>query len=164
MRKDMIPGLGDTADLVVIGARRDTDCGMSAWWTTFYLACVDTKAESEDGQSLPSFTIIATVSRMAITTADMRYLNRYGKAHYLSPADASLTPRIWTPLAGHPPPSAIFMRPLVVEVVGASFDRLPNSRFESLRFPRIVKVHLDLSYTDATITEQYVQMAAKSKC
>ncbi|ETN44088.1 uncharacterized protein HMPREF1541_10953, partial [Cyphellophora europaea CBS 101466] len=73
MRKDMIPGLGDTADLVVIGARRDMNCGMLAWWTTFYLVCVDNKAESEDRQSLPSFTIVATVSRPAITTADIRY-------------------------------------------------------------------------------------------
>lgn len=108
MRKDIIPGLGDTANLVVIGGRRDTECGMSVWWTTFYLACVDTEAESEAGQSLPSFTIVATVSRPAIATADMRFLNRHLKAHFLSPSDTFLTPRIRTKLTGHPPPSALF--------------------------------------------------------
>lgn len=93
----------------------------------------------------------------------MWFLNRHGKAHYLTPFDVSATPHIETELTGQPPLGAIFMRPIVVEVVGAGFDRLPNSRFESLRFPRVVKIHLDRSFRDATTTEQYLHMAERSQ-
>ncbi|ETN45865.1 uncharacterized protein HMPREF1541_00046 [Cyphellophora europaea CBS 101466] len=163
LRKDMIPGLGDTADLVVIGGAHDGNYGASEWWTTFYLACVDLTAGGADDPTLQSFRIVAAVSRPAITITDMQFLNRHGKAHYLTPFDVAATPHIETELTGQPPPTAIFMRPLVVEVVGAGFDRLPNSRFESLRFPRVVKIHLDRSFRDAVTSEQYRHMAERSQ-
>ncbi|ETN44058.1 uncharacterized protein HMPREF1541_10923 [Cyphellophora europaea CBS 101466] len=163
LRKDMIPGLGDSADLVVIGGAHDMKYGASEWWTTFYLACVDLTAEGADDTTLHSFRIVAAVSRPAITATDMRFLNRHGKAHYLTPFDVAAAPHIETELTGQPPPTAIFMRPLVVEVVGAGFDRLPNSRFESLRFPRVVKIHSDRSFRDAVTSEQYRHMAERSQ-
>jgi hypothetical protein len=56
-------------------------------------------------------------------------------------------------------PTVLFTQPAVVEVVGAGFDRLPNSHFESLRFPRIVKIHHDRSFLDSTDFESYQRMA-----
>lgn len=164
LKKDFIPGLGDSADLVAVGgAHCGTNVTRYEWWTKFYLACVDMRQVDNTQRPSPIFRIVATVSQPAVSADDMRFLNRYGKAHYIGPVDEALSPEIQTELADQPRPAAIFMRPLVVEVVGAGFDRLPNSRFESLRFPRIVKIHQDRSFHDATTTKKYCQMAKKSR-
>ena len=113
-------------------------------------------------QPSPTFRIVATVSQPAVSTDDIRFLNRYGKAHYIGPVDEAVSSEIETELTDQPRPAAVFMRPLVVEVAGAGFNRLLNSRFKSLQFPRIVKIHQDRSFHDATTTEQYCQMAKKS--
>jgi DNA ligase-4 len=64
----------------------------------------------------------------------------------------------------HPiqPPTTLFTRPAVVEAIGAGFDRLPNSRLETLRFPRITKVHHDRGFLDAIDFDSY-QMARQHR-
>ena len=51
---------------------------------------------------------------------------------------------------------------MVVEVIGAGFDRPSNGNFLSLRFPRIVKVHEDRSIQDALDFDEYQRLALEN--
>jgi DNA ligase-4 len=52
-------------------------------------------------------------------------------------------------------PTELFTKPAIVEVVGTGFDRPPDERFLTLRFPRILKVHRDRTYIDCIDFAEY---------
>ena len=60
-------------------------------------------------------------------------------------------------------PTKIFTRPRVVEVVGAGFDRPSNSRYDTLRFPRVVEIHDGRTVRDAVSFAEYQLMAEVSR-
>ena len=52
---------------------------------------------------------------------------------------------------------------MVVEVVGVGFDRPFNSRYDTLRFPRVIKVYHDRIVGDTVTFIQYQSMAECSR-
>jgi DNA ligase-4 len=60
-------------------------------------------------------------------------------------------------------PTTLFTRPAVVEVVGAGFNRPSSSRYHTLQFPRVVKIHQDCSFLDAVDFTAYQLMAEQSR-
>ncbi|KAH7124368.1 hypothetical protein EDB81DRAFT_861053 [Dactylonectria macrodidyma] len=69
LKKDYIPGLGDTADFVIIGGRRDAgdehELGIgSLWWTSFYIGCIENKDEVCRFNAKPRFHIIDTIASL----------------------------------------------------------------------------------------------------
>ena len=71
---------------------------------------------------------------------------------------------IVTELSGKSLPSHLFLQPAVVEVVNAGFDRPSNARLLTLRFPHIIKVHLDRSPGDALGYDEYQRLAQVLGC
>jgi DNA ligase-4 len=168
LKKDYIPGLGDSVDLVVVGGRRDPAVagalGEGNWsWTTFYLACIDNKRAGQNERQKPVFRIVCAVSQPAISIQDLRFLIQYGTPFQVPFADNGINVEVKSELTDGQPPTTLFTRPAVVEAVGAGFDRLPNSRLETLRFPRITKVHHDRGFLDAIDFDSYQQMARQHR-
>ena len=168
LKKDYIPGLGDSADLVVVGGRRDASavCTLGLGnlsWTTFYLACVENKGAFLNRNAKPIFRIVCEVSRPSILMSDMRYLNQYGKSCQVPFTRNHSEMEVHTDLVGGKLPTNMFTRPTIVEVVGAGFDRPPNLRYDTLRFPRVVKIHHDRTVHDATDFAAYQLMAEHSR-
>jgi hypothetical protein len=138
VEEDYIAGLGDSVDLVVIGGRRDpTAAGAlgvgKCLWTTFYLACVGKSTERVEKVE-PVFHIVSAVSLPAISVQDLRFFYQHGAQRQVPFTDNDFGMDMQTELTDEPRPTTLFTRPAVVEVVGAGFDRLTNSRFETLRF------------------------------
>jgi hypothetical protein len=59
-------------------------------------------------------------------------------------------------------PYRLFWSPVVVEVIGAGFDRPSDEDFFSLRFPRIKKIHEDRLAQDAVNFSEYQCLARQS--
>jgi DNA ligase 4 len=86
LKKDYIPGLGDSADLIVVGGHRDAkDVQMlhmgNLSWTTFYLACLVNKDQVRRFDVKPRFRVVSTVGRPCLSVEDLRQLNDHGKFH-----------------------------------------------------------------------------------
>jgi DNA ligase 4 len=83
LKKDYIPGLGDTADFAIIGGRRDArdeqelDIG-KLWWTSFYVGCLENKNDVWRFDAKPRFRIIDVIDLHGISKENVLYLNRHG--------------------------------------------------------------------------------------
>jgi DNA ligase 4 len=106
-------------------------------WTHFYLACLENKIDVCRYDAKPKFRV--AVDRHGISKYDLRYLNQRGhfeqvpfghhRAELEVELDSSFSCR----------PTHLFQKPLVVEVVGAGFDKPPTPtilRFVSLAFSK----------------------------
>ncbi|KFA53720.1 hypothetical protein S40293_09645 [Stachybotrys chartarum IBT 40293] len=164
LKKDYIPGLGDTADFVIIGGSRDAkdECELGIgklWWTTFYIACVENKNELEYSNAKPIFRMIDLVNRHGISKDEIVYLNRHGYFGR-TPFAASISEfDVITEPGRKLQPTDLFKNPFTVEVVGAGFDKPANAAYFTLRFPRVLKVHEDRSFRDATSFVELQEMA-----
>jgi DNA ligase 4 len=58
-------------------------------------------------------------------------------------------------------PAELFKHPFVVELVGASFDKLANTRYFALRFPWVVKIHQDRTFKDTVSFEELQELAKR---
>ncbi|KAH7110442.1 hypothetical protein EDB81DRAFT_926955 [Dactylonectria macrodidyma] len=166
LKKDYIPGLGDTADFVIIEGRRDAgdehELGIgSLWWTSFYIGCIENKDEVCRFNAKPRFHIIDTIDRHGISKENITYLNRHGYftrapfAKSIPEFDVLLEPT-W-----RLQPVELFKHPFIVEVIGAGFDKPANVGYFALRFPRVLKVHEDRSFRDTISFEELQKMALR---
>uniref|UniRef100_A0A8H7K6E6 ATP-dependent DNA ligase family profile domain-containing protein n=1 Tax=Bionectria ochroleuca TaxID=29856 RepID=A0A8H7K6E6_BIOOC len=166
LKKDYIPGLGDTADFVIIGGSRNAndeqELGIGKlWWTAFYIACVENRRELGCSNSRPRFRIVDVVNRHGISKDDIVYLNRhgyFGRAPFITSMPEFDT--VFEP-GRKLQPAELFKHPFTVEVVGAGFDKPANAAYFTLRFPRVLKVHEDRSFKDVISFVELQEIATK---
>jgi DNA ligase-4 len=168
LKKDHIPGLGDSADLMIIGGRRDAQQAQALHmeelsWTTFYLACPVNKVAMQSTDYNITFRIVSFVERPCISIGDTRYLNNHGKLYQVPFEKCTLNMEIDVNRLQVAQPTELSTRSLVFEVVGAGFDRPPNTRYFTLRFPHIVKIHHDRLVEDVLDFVEYQQLADRSR-
>jgi hypothetical protein len=109
-----------------------------------------------------TFRIVGSVERPCISIGDMRYLNNHGKL-YQAQFEKCDNMEIDMDQLQMAQPTELFTRPLVVEVVGAGFDRPPNTRYFTLRFPRVIKIHHDRRVEDVLGFVEYQQLADRGR-
>jgi DNA ligase-4 len=164
LKKDYIPGLGDTADMAILGGRRDArdenELGVGKlWWTSFYIGCVENKEEVCRFDAKPRLRMTDVVDKHGISKENIIYLNRHGY-FTRTPFAASIEEfDVFVKPGRKLQPVELFKRPFMVEVVGAGFDKPANTRHYTLRFPRVLKIHEDRSLRDVVSFEELQEMA-----
>ena len=168
LKKDCIDGLGDTADIAIVGAAYDPRLAAilscpSLSWTHFFLAGLTNKDDVLKERAKPSYFIFDCVYKY-IKTDDIVTLNQRGRFMQMKPdsvqaaeafqiSSTSLDPAL-------PKLSAVFKRPFICEVAGSGFEKASNSDVFTLRFPRVLKIHWDRDWKHAVSVIELQGMAA----
>jgi len=168
LKKDKIPGLGDTADFAVIGARYNAQEAFKLGviylpWTSFYIGCLQNKNDVLRLGSKPRFTILDGFD-VGVTKGDLKELCNYGK-FCAEKVHARRAPDAFDfSFEGRLPPkmAVVFTQPLVAEVKGTGFDKPPNTGFLTLRFPRIIKIHLGRPLSETVGFDELQTMAEEA--
>lgn len=167
LKKDYIPGLGDTADFSLIGARYNpkdaqhiSDMGHLSW-TQFFIGCLDNKDAVMQYDALPRFRIVDVIGRHSLCASDMRMLNQWGK-FVACQADSNNAFAAYNLLNSLPEMEVAFKTPFVVELLGSGFDKPGNTQYYTLRFPRVLKVHWDRTFQDAISFSELQNLADKA--
>ncbi|KAL9615126.1 MAG: hypothetical protein Q9167_000444 [Letrouitia subvulpina] len=167
VKKDYIPGLGDTADFAVVGAgynvaeaRMLGDSKLK--WTHFHLGCLRNKKQMLSRDAKPCFKVIGTVN----TNLDIaKYVNQHGQfqAKSMDCIDSIDDPFGIYMGANVPTMAVVFPKPFVFEVMGAGFDKDSNRDYFTLRWPRVLKIHSDRDWQDSVSFDELQRMAKEAR-
>lgn len=168
LKKDCIDGLGDTADIAIVGAAYDPKLAATLScpylsWTHFFLAGLTNKDDVLEERAKPSYFIFDCVYKY-IKTDDIVTLNQRGRFMQMKPNSVQAAEAFQissTSLdSALPKLSAVFKRPFVCEVAGSGFEKASNSDVFTLRFPRVLKIHWDRDWKHAVSLVELQEMAA----
>lgn len=176
LKKDYLPefdGERDVQDFAVIGASYDPKLAHKSnvgklEFTTFHLGCLVNKGDAIRFHQRPVYKIIDAIDlHRCIPPAELRTLNDY--ARFQSIPFVREEDRLrdaedigYNLVLDHTPSSnmkVILLEPIVVEVLGSSYEKPSNKSHYMLRHPRILKVHLDRGWKE-TVSFDELQAAA----
>ncbi|RAK84969.1 hypothetical protein BO79DRAFT_274030 [Aspergillus costaricaensis CBS 115574] len=154
LKKDYIPGLGDTVDLAIIGARYNSRDAMAIKqvkklsWTEFFIGCLVNKEMVVQSGAKPKFRVLDIINHHCMHVRFMQFLNQFGGFCARSPDfEHGFILEYGESVVN--PMDVVFKTPFVVEMLGSGFEKPSGARYYTLRFPRILKVHSDRSFEDA---------------
>ena len=165
LKKDYIPGLGDTADFAIVGAGRDATTlrNPKTRWTHFHIGCLTNKADVLNCVAKPRFLVLDAF-QWGITESKMLEIQKRALTGALETTDQvamdlfdlDIEPGLACNM------SVVFRDPLVFEMLGSGFDKCPNRDYFQLRFPRLLKVHWDRDFKGATDFDELQVLAEKA--
>ncbi|KAH8110838.1 hypothetical protein DFH11DRAFT_1690667 [Phellopilus nigrolimitatus] len=146
LKKDYIPGYGDSVDLAIVGAVWEKERGRdlrvpTATFTTFYIGVLSNEPVSE---TKPHFEVYFTVSyglnRKQLEELDF-LVKSTSPVEFISTEDIEKLAFTFHVSSNLEDPSVVLSTPLLVEIFGAGFVKSGNAEFYEPRFPRISKVY-----------------------
>lgn len=161
LKKEYVQGWGDVGDFAVIGASYDAVKAKSypnhpPRWTHFFIACLQNKIQVLAKNEKPRFRHVNVVE---LNNNLMDTFQKQCRPVEISPDD-NIIFEVDTRSSGESTkPTVLFAEPLVFDMRCFSFDKSPNNRFWSMRFPIVSKIHFDRSFLD-TMTFEDLQAAA----
>ncbi|KAL5492554.1 hypothetical protein ACEPAI_4001 [Sanghuangporus weigelae] len=184
LKKDYIPGFGDSVDLTLVGASWDKDRGRAlrvstSTYTTFYVGAISSQTKSvcanannhymttdvkDQACSRPLIEILFTVS-YGLDRSQLEELNFLIKsAGTMRTGVNDQLPFTFNLPGGLQEPLVILSKPLLVEVFGAGFTKSNETKNYELRFPRISKVHRsnDRSWLEAVTLPEFNDIALRA--
>lgn len=168
LKKDYIPGLGDTVDLALVGAKyepRDVAALKripKLLWTHFFIGCLLNKDAVLQLGATPRFRVVDVINQHCMSLRNMQILNQFGEFVACNPA-SNHEFKFEYERVNLPSMDVMFKTPFVVEMLGSGFEKPSGARYFALRFPRITKVHWDRTFKDAASFQELQVMAEKAR-
>ncbi|KAJ5197580.1 hypothetical protein N7449_008059 [Penicillium cf. viridicatum] len=168
LKKDYIPGLGDTLDLALVGAsynaRDAPDLGQikGLKWTHFFVGCLLNPEHFKEGNALPRFQIVDVIGRHCMSIQTMQTLNQDGE-FYARPPETFEGFHIDYGHNALPTATTLFKHPFIVEMLGSGFEKPSGARYFTLRFPRILKIHSDRTLEECTSFHELLTAAEHAR-
>lgn len=168
LKKDYITGMGDEADLAVVGASHNAQQVLRAGikdvkWTDFHLACCINKEHVIRFGVRPIMKTVRTIQAQAcIPKPILQALNGIASRSTRSskmagqPCNFDLDMR-------HTKMNVIFDRPPVLEVLGSGFEKPSDCDFFMLRHVRVTKLHEDRHWSDCVSFQELQQQAREAR-
>lgn len=169
LKKDYIPGLGDTVDLALVGAKympQDANALKAIanlLWTHFFIGALVNKEAVLHHGATPRFRVMDVINRHCASLGNIQVLNQYGEFYACSPMSSEHGFHIEYGKPDLPQMDVVFKTPFVVEMLGSGFERPSNARFYALRFPRITKIHWDRTFEYAVSFQELQDLADKAR-
>ncbi|OJK00137.1 hypothetical protein ASPACDRAFT_10914, partial [Aspergillus aculeatus ATCC 16872] len=168
LKKDYIPGLGDTVDLAIIGARYNPQDATALHqvrkllWTEFYVGCLTNKDAVAQFNVSPKFKVVDVLNRNGMSLKNMQILNQFGEFYACNAeSDHGFSLHYGTNVASRM--EVVFKTPFIVEILGSGFEKPSNAGYFALRFPRITKIHWDRALEDAASYAELQQLAEDAR-
>jgi DNA ligase-4 len=167
LKKDYITGLGDTLDLAIVGGHRDPKAEQelrlgNLSWTSFYVACLENKAEVQRFDVKPVYRIVNVVGRHNISNDDILFLNEHGKFVQVPFATGTEELEVQMDQGSMIRPTELFKQAFLAEVYGAGFEKPAGTKSLTLRFPRVRKIHSDRPASEAVSFDELQQLGRAS--
>ena len=168
LKKDYIPGLGDSAELAVVGAGYDVKeavrLGLTHLpWTVFHIAALSNKDDVLRLGVKPKFVVLDSLNT-SISKDDMEHLCQVGKFCAVDIGSFAKYDMLEI-LEGNPnvqKMDVVFTRPFVFEVKGSGFSQPPNYDQFVLRFPRLLKIHWHRDFRDTVSFDELQGLAQQA--
>lgn len=168
LKKDYIPGLGDTVDLALIGASYDAQDAAALSspeqqrWTHFLVGCLLNKEAVQLSEAVPRFRVIDVLDRHCMHRTVLYFLNQFGEFYACSPGDFEGFELEYAH-GSLRRASTLFKKPFVAEMMGSGFEKPSGARDFALRFPRVVKIHTDRTFEDAASHRELQLLAEEAR-
>ena len=168
LKKDYLPGLGDTAEMAVLGAGYNaaeaTKLGITHLrWTHFHVGCLMNKLEVLQYGAKPNFKVLDATNQ-GIKRDDMERLCALGQFRALDVLSKEAREGFDFSIGSQHSckMDVVFREPFVFEVMGGGFDKPGNEDYFVLRFPRVLKIHWDRNFKDTIGFDELQAIAAES--
>ncbi|SJL03675.1 uncharacterized protein ARMOST_07032 [Armillaria ostoyae] len=174
LKRDYIQGLGDTVDLVLLGAGWGKDRGRTLdvptdTFTTFYIGTLKNTEELKYNPNAQPHFLVHFIAEYGLDRDSLEHINFCIKSsepvpYSLSHKSGQQLPYLFELYQNLHPPSFLLRCPLLVEVMGANFTKSAGCKEYELRFPRILKIYrpAERSWRDGVSRQELRKIARKA--